>query len=340
MEYLASSIWIKSLFISFIISVLTIKLSLLIINKTKTIDTPNKRSNHSIPTPKGAGIGLVLSFLIIYYIFFSINDLIFTTCVALLSLISFINDNKHVSIIYRLIIQIILALLVLLLWEPLINLPLLSNIIPKWIGLTIIILFIIWMTNLYNFMDGIDGISSTQSIIIGIGVGSCLFLSQDVNKLENILAGFFVGAGAAFLIWNWHPAKVFLGDAGSIPIGFINAILILLLFKNDLWYVALILNSYYVSDASITLLKRIINKEKPWEAHKSHFYQKAIKNGNSHSAVCTFIAIHGLLLIALALYATINPNNINIFFSILISSLSTIYLLYYLDKTPKNNKRV
>ena len=91
----------------------------------------------------------------------------------------------------------ILTLLVLLLWEPLINLPLLSNIIPKWIGLTIVILFIIWMTNLYNFMDGIDGISSTQSIIIGIGVGACLFLSQDVYKLENILAGFFVGAGAA-----------------------------------------------------------------------------------------------------------------------------------------------
>ena len=114
MEYLASSIWIKSLFISFILSVLTIKLSLLIINKTKTIDTPNKRSNHSIPTPKGAGIGLVLSFLIIYYMFFSINDLIFTTSVALISLISFINDNKHVSIIYRLTIQMILALLVLL----------------------------------------------------------------------------------------------------------------------------------------------------------------------------------------------------------------------------------
>ena len=151
---------------------------------------------------------------------------------------------------------------------------LLSNIIPKWIGLTIVILFIIWMTNLYNFMDGIDGISSTQSIIIGIGVGACLFLSQDVNKLENMLAGFFVGAGAAFLIWNWHPAKVFLGDAGSIPIGFINAILILLLFKNGLWYVAIILNSYYVSDASITLLKRIINKEKPWEAHKSHFIKR------------------------------------------------------------------
>ena len=113
MEYLASSIWIKSLFISFILSVLTIKLSLLIINKTKTIDTPNKRSNHSIPTPKGAGIGLVLSFLIIYYMFFSINDLIFTTSVTLISLVSF-NDNKHVSIIYRLIIQMILALLVLL----------------------------------------------------------------------------------------------------------------------------------------------------------------------------------------------------------------------------------
>lgn len=340
MEYFIPSIWITSLLLTFMISIFTIKLSLRIISKTKTIDTPNKRSNHNAPTPKGAGIGIILSFLIIYFIFIPLNDIVFACSITLLCLISFINDNKHISIIYRLLIHIILTLFVLVFWEPLINLPLIDDIFPKWLSLTILILFIIWMTNLYNFMDGIDGISSIQCIIIGIGVGCCLFLSEDINKIENIIAGFFVGSGSAFLIWNWHPAKVFLGDAGSIPIGFINAILALLLFKNGLWYVPLILNSYYLTDTAITLIIRIIKKEKPWQAHKSHFYQKAIINGNSHSNVCIFIAIHGFFLIILSLFATIVPNNINIIFSILMSSLSTIYLLYYLNKIPKNNKKV
>ncbi len=340
MEYLITSTWATSLIISFFISVLTIKFSLIIIAKTNTIDTPNERSNHFDPTPKGAGIGIILSLLIVYYIFLPINDLIFTSSILSLCLMSFINDNINISIIFRLFIHILLSLFVLMFWQPLLNLSLLNDIIPNWLGTILIILFIIWMTNLYNFMDGIDGISCVQCIIIGIGVGSCLFYSEGINKIENLLSGFLVGSSIAFLIWNWHPARVFLGDAGSIPIGFINAILALLLFKNGFWYVALILNNYYLADSSITLIKRIMKKEKPWQAHKSHFYQKAIKNGNTHSNVCFFIAIHGILLIVLSLFATIYPNNFNILFSILISSLSTFYLLYYLNKMPIIDKKV
>lgn len=339
MEYITSSIWITSIILSFVISLITIKLSLLIIAKTKTMDTPNERSNHITPIPKGAGIGIILSLLILYYIFFPINDFIFTFSVSLLCVISFINDNKNISILIRLITHIILALFVIYLWPPLLDLHLLNNIMPNWIFITLIILFIIWMTNLYNFMDGIDGISGIQCIIIGTGIGTCLFYSNDINKIENILSGFLIGSGGAFLIWNWQPAKVFLGDAGSIPLGFINAILVLLLFKNGLWYVAFILNSYYLSDASITLLNRILKKEIPWQAHKNHFYQKAVNNGYSHSKVCIFIIIHGVFLIILSLFTTLYPNNINILFSILISSLSTIYLLYYLNKIPKNVKK-
>ena len=253
MEYLASSIWIKSLFISFIISVLTIKLSLIIINKTKTIDTPNKRSNHSIPTPKGAGIGLALSFLIIYYMFFSINDFIFTTSVALLSLISFINDNKHVPIIYRLTIQMILALLVLLLWEPLINLPLLSNIIPKWIGLTIVILFIIWMTNLYNFMDGSDGYAAAQALFAIFYASLLSFSNSSYSLYTLLLVGFFISV-LGFFVRNFPPAKIFMGDVGSITIGSFFGFLIIFTASNSVLsiYTWLILLSLFITDASYT----------------------------------------------------------------------------------------
>ncbi len=340
MENLTSLIWIVSIISSFFISLITIKLSIKILEKTKTLDIPNERSNHDLPTPKGAGIGIIAALLIIYYIFFPITDFIFPISIFFLCIISFINDNKQISIFIRLVIQIILAMIVLSFWPPLLNLPLLEIIIPSWLELIILLLFIIWMTNLFNFMDGIDGISSIQCIIIGLGVGSCLILSQDINKIENIIAGFFIGSGFAFLIWNWHPAKVFLGDAGSVPIGFINGILFLLLFKNGLWYIAFILNSYYLADSSITLLKRILRKEKPWKAHKSHFYQKAVQNGYSHSKVCFIIASHGLFLIVVSFITAMKPTFIIILFSILISSLSTIYLLYYLNKTPKSHEKV
>ena len=325
-------IWPISFIMSFIISLITIKTSLRFL--TKTIDIPNQRSSHSRPTPKGAGLGIIATLLIVYYTFFPLTDFYFIGSVLVLTILSFINDNKQLSIIIRLIIQMTLAIIVLHLWPPLQHTVFLSNIVPVWLENIIIILLIIWLINLFNFMDGIDGISGTQCVIIGVGAGLALFLSQGQYKLEQLIAGFMAGSSLAFLFWNWSPAKVFLGDAGSIPLGFINAILILLLCKSGLWYVAIIINNYYIFDASITLLRRIQTKQKPWKAHKEHFYQKAVQNGYSHSKVCKIIATHGILLICISCLTTLKPNLIIISFSIVISSLSTIYLLYYLNKKP------
>ena len=325
-------IWPISFIMSFIISLITIKTSLRFL--TKTIDIPNQRSSHSRPTPKGAGLGIIATLLIVYYTFFPLTDFYFIGSVLVLTILSFINDNKQLSIIIRLIIQMTLAIIVLHLWPPLQHTVFLSNIVPVWLENIIIILLIIWLINLFNFMDGIDGISGTQCLIIGVGVGLALFFSHGQYKLEQLIAGFMAGSSLAFLFWNWSPAKVFLGDAGSIPLGFINAILILLLCKSGLWYVAIIINNYYIFDASITLLRRIQTKQKPWKAHKEHFYQKAVQNGYSHSKVCKIIATHGILLICISCLTTLKPNLIIILFSIVISSLSTIYLLYYLNKKP------
>jgi UDP-N-acetylmuramyl pentapeptide phosphotransferase/UDP-N-acetylglucosamine-1-phosphate transferase len=332
--------WPVSFIMSFIISLVTIKTTIQFLKKTKTIDIPNERSSHIIPTPKGAGLGVIATLLIVYYTFFPLTDFWLMSSILIITTISFLNDNKQVSIIIRLIIQMVLTIIVLNFWPPLKDMILFNNIVPIWLEYILTFLLIIWVMNLFNFMDGIDGISGTQCIIIGVGVGLSLFLSQEEYKLEQILAGFMAGSSLAFLLWNWYPAKVFLGDAGSIPLGFINAILILLLCKNDLWYVAIIINNYYFFDASITLLRRIKMKKKPWKAHKEHFYQKAILNGYSHSEVCKIIGMHGILLVFLSSLATLKPNLIIILFSLVISSLSTIYLLYYLNKKPKNIMKV
>ena len=332
MDKVTYFIWPISFIMSFIISLITIKTSIKFL--TKTIDIPNERSSHSMPTPKGAGLGIIATFLIVYYTFFPLTDFFFIGSILILTILSFINDNKQLSIIIRLIIQMTLAIIILNLWPPFAHTVFLNNIIPFWLENIIIILAIIWLINLFNFMDGIDGISGTQCIIIGAGAGLALFLSQGQYKLELLIAGFMAGSSLAFLFWNWSPAKVFLGDAGSIPLGFINAILLLLLCKNGLWYVAIIINNYYIFDASITLLRRIQMKQKPWKAHREHFYQKAVQNGYSHSKVCKIIATHGILLICISSLTTLKPNLIIITFSLVISSLSTIYLLYYLNKKP------
>ena len=102
----------------------------------------------------------------------------------------------------------------------------------------------------------------------------------------------------------------------------------------------LVINNYYFFDASITLLRRIKMRKKPWKAHKDHFYQKAIQNGYSHSKVCKIIAMHGMLLICLASFTVVKSNLIIISISLVISSLSTLYLLYYLNKKPKKIMKV
>ena len=143
-------------------------------------------------------------------------------------------------------------------------------------------------------MDGIDGITSVETIVIGVGV----FLISDGPTA--FLGGILAAAATGFLKWNWNPAKVFLGDVGSIPLGFLLGWLLLNLAGNGHWAAAIILPAYYLTDATITLIGRAIKGEKLWQAHRQHFYQKAVQRGLSHEYVATMVAFLGAVLIMLA----------------------------------------
>ena len=144
----------------------------------------------------------------------------------------------------------------------------------------------VWFINLFNFMDGIDGISGVECLGIGLGVAVIAAL-DGVPSGHGSLGICLAAAAAGFLIWNWHPAKVFMGDVGSVPLGFLIGWLLLDMAAAGAWAPAVILPAYYLADATITLLRRLLRGAAPWQAHRDHFYQQATQAGRSHARVAS-----------------------------------------------------
>ena len=118
-------------------------------------------------------------------------------------------------------------------------------------------------------------------------------------------AALTAAAALGFLVWNWHPARVFLGDVGSVPLGFLVGWLLLELMARGAWAAAIILPSYYATDATLTLVRRLLRGEKIWQAHKEHFYQRAVQAGRSHAQVSAAVGLAGGALIGLAWWSTL-----------------------------------
>ncbi|WP_179188209.1 MraY family glycosyltransferase [Kiloniella majae] len=287
--------------------VATAMLRKVLINKS-ILDNPNERSSHTIPTPRGGGLALMGIILLGWagHGSASLAPLpgfwfIFIGSIVLMA-ISWLDDLKNLSPKFRLLIQIIVV--VISLWG--INhdgqeIKLFPVIVPQWVDYIFIGLSWVWFINLYNFMDGIDGITGVETSTITFGlvlIASYFSWQPDAFYLPL----FVLAATLGFLIWNWEPAAIFLGDVGSIPLGYILGWFMIFLIIKGMWAAAFILPLYYLCDATITLLKRAVRKQKIWEAHKEHCYQIGVQNGLSHKAVSLTILACNIVLIALALF--------------------------------------
>jgi UDP-N-acetylmuramyl pentapeptide phosphotransferase/UDP-N-acetylglucosamine-1-phosphate transferase len=163
-----------------------------------------------------------------------------------------------------------------------------------------------WFINLYNFMDGIDGITGVETIAIGLGIVAVTRFAGDDSDLA--LPALALAAGTlGFLRWNWPRASIFLGDVGSVPLGFVTGWLLLVLATRGWFAPALILPLYYLADATVTLLRRIARRERFWQAHRSHFYQRALGANNDHRTVLILIIGGNVALLILALLALAWP---------------------------------
>jgi len=276
-----------------------------ILTNSKIVDTPNSRTNHTSPTPRGGGIAIILSTAlasVIYMIWrndvweFNSFATLLLAGSLILAYISWLDDKHNIPARWRLLAQLAVITTCTFLWPM--SLPFVSDFLPQGIDTIFIILCWIWFTNLYNFMDGIDGLTAIQTFCICVP----LFLLTG-SPFPLIITM----ATAGFFYHNRSPAKIFMGDVGSIPLGFILGGLLLSTASLGKWEFALILPLYYLTDSSYTLFKRLVQKKNIWEAHSEHFYQQAVRRGLSHKQVVRYILIANLFIISLAFGSAFFP---------------------------------
>lgn len=269
-------------------------------------DIPNERSSHSEITPRGGGIavsgGILLGLAAWFSVAPDVDGSLLLLGMAVLAIVSWLDDRRGgLPVGLRFGIQVLAVGLVIALLPA--ERSVTDGLVPLWLERIVLFLAWLWFTNLFNFMDGINGIAGVEMAMVGTGlaiVNGHAMVNTDPG-LIGAPALIAAAAGLGFLPWNWGRAKVFLGDVGSVPAGYILGGLLVLLALQGAWAAALILPMYYWMDATITLLRRLLRGEKIWQAHRSHFYQQGARRLDSHAAVSLRIAGLNVILIGLAL---------------------------------------
>lgn len=265
------------------------------------LDHPNERSLHTSPTPRTGGVainaGLFLAAAVSLMFSDNISQLVWLSAGALLVAgLSFVDDMKGLSVASRFVGHMIAAAMVMaggLILSGL-ELPGLAWQWPAWVGVVFTAFYLVWMINLYNFMDGMDGFAGGMAVI---GFGVLAMLGLLAGHLFLFIANLVVAAAACgFLLFNFPPARIFMGDTGSSVLG-------LLAGGFSLWgvvdrvfpfWVAILAFSPFVVDASVTLVRRLLHGERVWQAHKTHYYQRLVQLGWGHRK--TVIIEYGLML--------------------------------------------
>lgn len=263
------------------------------------LDIPNERSSHVSPTPRGGGLGLVLTFFAGSGLLACFSDIPAAVLIgvlaagALVAAIGFADDHYHVPAILRLAVHVFASLLVLYCMQRVPVVPWFSTqIAPGWFGYAIAAVSLVWLLNLYNFMDGIDGIAGVEAVSVVTGILLIAWRNGSYALYGPWLAIFGVAA-AGFLVWNWPPARIFMGDVGSGFVGFIFGCFALLTSGQEginIW-TWMILLAVFVVDATVTLIRRILRGERFWQAHRSHAYQIASRRYKSHARVTTAVLL-------------------------------------------------
>ncbi|MHB1116102.1 MraY family glycosyltransferase [Sideroxydans sp.] len=259
---------------SALITMLVIKLILSGQLRNKFQDIPNERSLHSIPIPRIGGIGLTMGLLVGWGLMLS--SLVWWLVLPMVGLIavSLLDDAKNLPVKSRFLSQLGAAALLV------VGSGLLNN--QGWLIAIIVLFLTVWMTNLYNFMDGSDGLAGGMALFGFSVYGVAAFLAH--NETLAMLNFTIAAATIGFLYYNFPPARVFMGDAGSIPLGFLVATMGLWGWQQECWpmWFPLLVFSPFIVDASVTLLKRALRGAKITEAHREHYYQRAIQMGWGH----------------------------------------------------------
>lgn len=287
------------------------------------LDIPNERSSHLVPTPRGGGIAIVITWYIgITFLFFrdllTLDLYLALLTGIILAAVSLIDDIISLKPILRMIFQVITAIAAFYFLGGMKPVVLFNNIsIPVYVIYPVAIIGIVWFINLYNFLDGIDGYASIEAVMLGAAF--FLLTGDAINAV-------IIACVTGFLIWNWPKAKIFMGDVGSTQLGFI-LIILGIYYHNEhrlsiIWW--LVLTSPYWFDATLTLFRRWRNKEKLSQAHRKHIYQRLNQSGFSHLWVDLFLIMLNTLLIIIVYLL---KDEVNLQLPVLIMSMVLLYAI-------------
>ncbi|MDB2414734.1 glycosyltransferase family 4 protein [Rickettsiales bacterium] len=320
----------------FIISTLGTRLALKILLKTNIMDIPSERSNHKQPVPRGGGaaivdtiiLGIIFSSIFIVGDFSSIWPIL--AALFLLSVVSFFDDIKGLSPAPRFLVQIISVAIGTFALQKSSGL-LFGGFFPPLIDAIIVGFIWLWFLNLYNFMDGIDGLTASQTVCICVGIFLVSLFSGKADQTFFFYPVIIAASAIGFLSLNWHPAKIFMGDVGSVSLGFLLGWLLLKLAISGHYIESLIIPGYYLLDSGITISKRAFNHEKIWLPHSKHYYQQAVRNGKTHNHVVELIICCNIVLVLLAIFVSVLPGN-SLFY--VIAAIGSVAILLNYFKLP------
>lgn len=315
-------------------------------------DIPNERSSHTIPTPRGGGLIIVLISLTFYSIYTLSQTGTFVWAyivgAVLVAGVSWLDDLYTISFIWRFCVHIAAALLIIFSvgYFGEIFIPFVKQTAGSEVGgLILTFLWIVWLTNAYNFMDGIDGIAGIQAFSAGIGwliIGK-LFGADSTGFYGGVIAFTCLG----FLIQNWQPAKIFMGDVGSAFLGYTFAVLPLLFesevgatFQNPqlLPLSAIFLNWLFIFDTIYTFIRRLIKRERFWDAHRGHLYQKLVSEGYAHQTIAGMYGVISILTVLTTVLWLRTPKNWEMVLFLMIGFQSVGILLVLYLKRKRNRK--
>jgi UDP-N-acetylmuramyl pentapeptide phosphotransferase/UDP-N-acetylglucosamine-1-phosphate transferase len=295
---------------------------------------PNARSAHNKPTPQGGGIAVVGTTLVLTLIVFAteasfgraaLQDVAPVMVAAiLLALVGMVDDVRAVEALPRLLLQFVAVATVI---AALPDEARVATFIPFWVERALLLLAGVWFVNLVNFMDGIDWMTVAEVVPITVYLVVIGF-NGGLPAYAIVVAIALCGAMLGFAPFNQPVARLFLGDVGSLPIGLLLGWLLLLLAGQGYVAAAILLPLYYLADASATLLRRLRAGEKIWEAHRSHFYQRAIDGGFTVREIVAQVFVLNIVLASLATATVLAPSALMTFGALAAGILLVAALLW------------
>ncbi|MGB6448850.1 MAG: glycosyltransferase family 4 protein [Xanthobacteraceae bacterium] len=280
--------------------------------KRYALARPNARSSHTIPTRQGGGIAVVAATIVVSVgILYTASDeagtiplAIVFSAIVLIAIVGTVADIYPDYVVPRSLLQAIaVAAVIFSLPDGLRVAPLL----PWWVERALLVFGGLWFVNLVNFMDGLDWMTVAEVVPVSAAVAA-IGLQDMLPPWAIVVSLALCGAMIGFAFFNRPVARLFLGDVGSLPIGLMLGWLLVLVAGNGAPVAAILLPLYYLADATITLLRRVLNGEKVWQAHRSHFYQRATDHGLTVIQIVRRVFVVNLLLAALALATVLRPS--------------------------------